>query len=347
MKKIRKILYPLSLVYDQITKARNMAYDKNVLNATTFDLPIIAVGNLNMGGTGKTPMIEYLIRLLKDEFRTAVLSRGYKRKSKGFQLATTNSTFEDIGDEPLQYHKKFDPLMVAVDADRVNGINHLLEQNPHPEVILLDDALQHRKVNPGRTILLTSYDKLYIDDQVLPAGELREGKTGAKRAQIIIVTKCPEGLTEIEQFEIAKRLKPELDQTVFFTSIFYPDEIYSKTDTIQIKNLKDFKVLLVTGIAKTTPLTNFLTQHKVDFEHIKFGDHHNFSENDIQKINQKFDNIPSQKKLILTTEKDFMRMYDYASQHMFFLPIQTKFIGNGKDFDSLILNYVRQNSRNS
>ena len=347
MKKIRKILYPLSLVYDQITKARNMAYDKNILNAESFELPIIAVGNLNMGGTGKTPMIEYLIRLLIKDYRTAVLSRGYKRTSKGFQQANSKSTFEDLGDEPLQYHKKFDSLIVAVDADRVNGINHLLKTDPPPEVILLDDAFQHRRVAPGYTILLTSYDKLYIDDNVLPAGDLRENKMGAKRAQVIIVTKCPQELTENEQFEIAKKLKPELNQTVFFTTINYSNEIFSKSESISVQELKNYPILLVTGIAKTEPLTNFLAKNDISFEHLKFADHHNFSERDIQTINKRFDDINSKKKLILTTEKDFMRMFDYASQHMFYLPIQTEFIVNGKDFDNLILNYVRQYSRNS
>lgn len=347
MKKIRKILYPLSLVYDQITKARNMAYDNNILKAESFELPIIAVGNLNMGGTGKTPMIEYLIRLLLVDYRTAVLSRGYKRTSKGFQLANSNSTFQDLGDEPLQYHKKFDDLIVAVDADRVNGINHLLKADLPPEVILLDDAFQHRRVTPGYTILLTSYDKLYVDDHLLPAGDLRENKIGANRAQVIVVTKCPEELTEIQQFEIAKKLKPELSQTVFFTTINYSNEIYSISDSISIQELKNYVVLLVTGIAKTVPLTNFLAQNGISFEHLKFADHHNFSEKDIQTINKKFDGINSKNKLILTTEKDFMRMFDYASEQMFYLPIQTEFLVNGKDFDNLILNYVRQYSRNS
>ncbi len=347
MKKIRKILYPLSLVYDQITKARNMAYDKNILIAESFELPIIAVGNLNMGGTGKTPMIEYLIRLLIENYRTAVLSRGYKRKSRGFQLAHSKSTFQDLGDEPLQYHKKFGNLIVAVDTDRVNGINHLLKADLPPEVILLDDAFQHRRVSPGYTILLTSYDKLYVDDNLLPAGDLRENKIGAKRAQVIVVTKCPEELTEIEQFEIAKKLKPELNQTVFFTTINYSNEIYSKSESISIQELKNYDVLLVTGIAKTDPLRNFLEKKDIPFEHLKFADHHNFSEKDILEINKKFEDINSKKKLILTTEKDFMRMFDNASEQIFYLPIQTEFIVNGKDFDNLILNYVRQYSRNS
>ncbi len=347
MKKIRKILYPLSLVYDQITKARNMAYDKNILNAESFELPVIAVGNLNMGGTGKTPMIEYLIRLLIEDYRTAVLSRGYKRKSKGFQLANNKSTFQDLGDEPLQYHKKFESLIVAVDTDRVNAINRLLKSDVPPEVILLDDAFQHRRVAAGYTILLTSYDNLYVDDHVLPAGDLRENKIGSKRAQIIVVTKCPEELTENEQFEIAKKLKPELNQTVFFTTINYSNEIYSKSESISINELKNYHVLLVTGIAKTDPLTKFLEKNDISFEHSKFADHHNFSEKDIQAINKKFDDINVKKKIILTTEKDFMRMFDYATQHVFYLPIQTEFIVNGKDFDNLILNYVQQYSRNS
>lgn len=347
MKNLRKILYPLSLVYDEITKARNKAYDKNIITRHTFEIPVIGIGNLSMGGTGKTPMIEYLIRLLHKDYRTAVLSRGYKRKSKGFVLADANSTFETLGDEPMQYYRKFENITVAVDADRVNGIKHLLEQDPGPEVILLDDVFQHRKVLPGFTILLTSYDKLYTEDTVLPAGDLRENSSGAKRSQVILVTKCPEELSEAEQFEIAKKLKPELNQTIFFTSIAYDDKVRSASGTIPLSDLRNYEVLLVTGIAKTKPLTQFLAQKEIKFEHVRFPDHHNFTAADIQDIGNQYNKIQSEKKIVLTTEKDYVRLYPRVGENTYFLPIETAFIAHEKDFNKLILDYVRKNTRNS
>ncbi|MDZ7614993.1 MAG: tetraacyldisaccharide 4'-kinase [Flavobacteriaceae bacterium] len=346
MNNFRKILYPFSLVYDEITKARNKAYDKNILPSYTFEVPVIGVGNLSVGGTGKTPMIEYLIRLLYKDYRTAVLSRGYKRKSKGFILADEGSTFETLGDEPIQFYRKFRNITVAVDADRVNGIKQLLNQKPAPEVILLDDVLQHRKVNPGFTILLTSYDKLYTEDSVLPSGDLRENINGAKRSQIIVVTKCPDKLSENEQFEISKKLKPEPNQTIFFTSIAYNDKIRSASGEIELSDLKKYQVLLLTGIAKTKPLTDFLSQKEIEFTHISFPDHHNFSSRDIQSVRQQFDKIQSEKKILLTTEKDYVRLSPLLTENVYFLPIETYFITNEKDFNKLILDYVRKNSRN-
>ena len=340
-------MYPISLVYDEITKARNKAYDKNIITRHTFEIPVIGIGNLSMGGTGKTPMIEYLIRLLHKDYRTAVLSRGYKRKSKGFVLADANSTFETLGDEPIQYYRKFDNIAVAVDADRVNGIKRLLAQDPDPEVILLDDVFQHRKVLPGFTVLLTSYDKLYTEDKVLPAGDLRENSSGAKRSQVILVTKCPEGLSEKEQFEIAKKLKPEPNQTIFFTRIAYDDKVRSASGTIQLIDLKNYEVLLVTGIAKTTPLTQFLSQKEIKFEHLPFSDHHNFREGELQSIRKQLDRMKTEKKIILTTEKDYVRLYPRLSENIYYLPIETAFIAHEKDFNKLILDYVRKNTRNS
>ncbi len=340
-------MYPISLVYDEITKARNKAYDKKIITSHTFEIPVIGIGNLSMGGTGKTPMIEYLIRLLHKDYRTAVLSRGYKRKSKGFVLAEAGSTYETLGDEPMQYYRKFDHITVAVDADRVNGIKRLLDQDPGPEVILLDDVFQHRKVLPGFNILLTSYDNLYTDDAVLPAGDLRENSSGAKRSQVILVTKCPEGLSEKEQFEIARKLKPELNQTIFFTTIAYDDKVRSASGTMQLSVLKNYEVLLVTGIAKTNPLTQFLAQREIKFEHIRFPDHHNYTEGELQDIRNQFDRIQTKIKIVLTTEKDYVRLYPRLNESIYFLPIETAFISNEKDFNKLILDYVRKNTRNS
>ncbi len=347
MSKLRKILYPLSFIYGEIVGIRNKAFDKGVLQTTSFSLPTIVVGNLNVGGTGKSPQIEYLIRLLKGTYKTAVLSRGYKRKTKEFLIADKNSTAVQVGDEPLQFYKKFDGIIVAVDSNRVNGINQLNMLDSKPEVILLDDAFQHRQVRPGFVILLTSYGSLYVDDTVLPAGNLREKKEGSKRAQVIIVTKCPESLSETEQFEISKKLKPELDQTIFFTKIKYHEEVVNGENKIKVDVLKKYKVLLVTGIANPKPLIKFLKDKRIDFTHIKFPDHHNFSEKDLKKIEEDFAAVKSDKKIVLTTEKDFVRNFSEKDKNVYHLPIQTEFLDNEKDFNKIILNYVQENTGNS
>ena len=347
MSKLRKILYPFSLLYGEIVGARNKAFDKGVLNAVKFSIPTIVVGNLNVGGTGKSPQIEYLVRLLQDDYKLAILSRGYKRKSEGFQLADNNATAEMIGDEPLQFYKKFDNVIVAVDGDRVNGINQLKKLNQSPEVVLLDDAFQHRKVNAGFNILLTTYKKLYVDDTMLPAGNLREKKEGAKRAQIIVVSKCPQSLSDKEQFDIAKKLKPELNQTIFFSTIAYHNTVLNEVNEIPIDHLKNYEVLLVTGIANANPLIKFLEENKIRFKHLKYADHYNFSKSDKEKIKSNFDQLKAEKKIILTTEKDYVRGFSNFNDQVYYLPIETKFLSNEDDFNQLILNYVQQNTSNS
>ena len=343
---LRKILYPFSLLYGEVTSSRNRWYDKGVLKSTTFEIPVIVVGNLSVGGTGKTPQIEYLVRLLKDSYTVAILSRGYKRTSKGFLIANTTTKVAEIGDEPMQYFSKFKNVIVAVDADRVNGITQLNKLENKPELVLLDDAFQHRKVEAGLNILLTSYNDLYIDDKVLPTGNLREKVTGANRAQIIVITKCPNVLSEEEQFKISKKLKIELHQTVFFSKIKYANSVENKTTTILTNNLPEYKILLVTGIANTKPLENFLSSKGVDFQHLRFSDHHNFTQKDKHKIEQQFLEITADKKLILTTEKDYVRSFSGVANY-YFLPIETTFITHQNDFNTLIKRYVEQNTRNS
>lgn len=318
-------------------------YDTDVLKSTRFEIPIIVVGNLSVGGTGKSPQVEYLIRLLQNTYKVAVLSRGYKRQSKGFVLADANATAKKIGDEPMQFYRKFKNCIVAVDADRVNGINQLKALKNPPDVILLDDAYQHRKVAAGFNILLTPYTNLYVDDTMLPTGDLREKVSGASRAQIIIVTKCPENLTESAQFKIADRLKPEMHQTVFFSKIAYAEAIVGETN-IKVGDLKNYEVLLVTGIAKTTPLCEFLNSQKVQYQHLKYADHHEFSKNDLSKIEATFSKIDAGKKLILTTEKDYVRTFDASHKNVYYLPIETAFLEHQNDFDTLIKNYLVQSS---
>ena len=350
MSLLRKILYPFSVLYGEVTAARNVFYNKGILKSNTFTIPTIVVGNLSVGGTGKTPQIEYLVRLLQDTYKIAILSRGYKRNSKGFIIANNSTTVADIGDEPMQYFTKFNNVIVAVDADRTHGITELAKLKEAPDVILLDDAYQHRKVEAGLTILLTSYGNLYVDDTMLPTGNLREKIKGADRAQIIIVTKCPKKLNEEQQFEVTKKLKAELHQTVFFSTIKYSKEIVGKNDTLPTDILSEKEIVLVTGIANTNPLTRFLDEKKCTYHHLKFQDHHTFTEKDFQKIEEAFSKLKSddstKPKLILTTEKDYVRSFT-KRDNFYYLSIETEFIDHKEDFNKLIKKYVEQSSRNS
>jgi len=339
MSLLRKILYPISVIYGEITKARNVLYNKGVLKSTKFNIPTIVVGNLSVGGTGKSPQIEYLIRLLKDRFKIATLSRGYKRKTKGFLIASKKSNAQQIGDEPLQFYKKFPEILVCVDENRVAAIKKLKALEVPPDIVLLDDAFQHRKVAGGFNILLTPYGNLYVDDSMLPTGNLRERVDGADRAQVIIVTKCPTILSENEQFEITKKIKPTLYQTVFFTTVKYKNSVVSKINKIKLSELLAYNVVLVTGIAKPKPLVLFLEERVLKLTHLEFSDHHNFTSKEISSIKKDFDSIDSKKKIILTTEKDFVRISQVFND-LYYLGIEILFLNHKKDFDSIILNYV-------
>ncbi|WP_372794139.1 tetraacyldisaccharide 4'-kinase [Lutibacter sp.] len=338
MKFLRKILYPFSLLYGLITSIRNYLYNKHIITSTQFKTPTIVVGNLSVGGTGKTPQIEYLIRLLQNDYKIAVLSRGYKRKSSGFIIADENATAEIIGDEPFQYYLKFPKVIVCVDADRTNAIQQLEALENPPDIILLDDAFQHRRVNAGFNILLTAYHNLYVDDGMLPTGNLRENKSGAKRAQVIIVTKCPNNISEVEQFEITKKLNLTEKQSVFFTTIEYDNELKGVSN-LNLSELKNTEILLVTGIANPTPLVEYLTNQKIKFKHLKYPDHYQFKEKDIAEIKSEFKLLKSNNKIVLTTEKDYVRIFADL-QNLQFISIKTKFVKNKASFDKLIKNYV-------
>ncbi|MCM0668556.1 tetraacyldisaccharide 4'-kinase [Flavobacterium tyrosinilyticum] len=339
MNLLRKILFPFAILYGFITSIRNFLFDKGILKSTSFDLPVIAVGNLSVGGTGKTPQIEYLIRLLSDKYKVATLSRGYKRKSEGFVLANENSNAEILGDEPFQFYQKFPNIMVAVDANRTNGIQQLLSQNKKPEIILLDDAYQHRKVKAGFYILLTSYGDLYADDFMLPTGNLRESRSGAQRASIVVVTKCPKILTEEEQTEIRLKLKLEGSQKVFFTFIDYDMVIYGKNEKIAVSEIKPESKLLLAGIAKPKPFFDYL-KNESD-ECLTFPDHHHFSDADLNSIRNKANG-----RKIITTEKDYVRLKDSELvDQLYYLPIKNSFINHQQDFDATILEYVKENSK--
>ncbi|NDP28441.1 MAG: tetraacyldisaccharide 4'-kinase, partial [Flavobacterium sp.] len=250
MNLLRKILFPFAILYGFITGIRNFLLDIGMLKSYSFDLPIIAVGNLSVGGTGKTPQIEYLIRLLSPNYKVATLSRGYKRQSEGFILADSTSNAAILGDEPFQFYSKFKNIQVAVDADRKNGIEQLLSLPEKPDIILLDDAFQHRKVKAGFYILLTSYGDLYCDDFMLPTGNLRESRSGAKRANVVIVTKCPATLSLDEQNKIKTQLQLDTNQELYFSFIDYDDSVYSEDKVLKVSEIKNLDKLLLAGIAK-------------------------------------------------------------------------------------------------
>ena len=337
---LRKILFPFAILYGFITSIRNFLFDCGILKSYSFPIPVIAVGNLSVGGTGKTPQIEYLIRLLSNKYHIATLSRGYKRKSEGFILANTTSNAEILGDEPFQFYKKFSNIQVAVDANRKNGIEQLLSLSNKPDIILLDDAFQHRKVKAGFYILLTAYNDLFTNDFMLPTGNLRESRSGAKRANMIIVTKCPRDISELAQNKIKEKIG--IDKTIFFTFIDYDDKIYSNNNnsTFNVNDIKTVDKLLLAGIAKPESFFAYL-QSKND-ECLVYPDHHHFSEKDIIDIKEKAKN-----KIIITTEKDFVRLSEkLPNESLFYLPIKSSFINNGDNFDKQIINYVGTSTRN-
>lgn len=333
LKFLRNILLPFVPVYGAITWVRNYAYDHDFLESKAYDFPLICVGNLSVGGTGKTPMIEYLIRLLHT-YRVATLSRGYKRTTKGFVIANEDSNASSIGDEPFQFYTKFKNITVAVDANRQHGIQKLRSLTNPPEVILLDDAYQHRKVKAGFNILLTSYEKLYVDDMSLPTGDLREPISGAKRADVIIVTKCPVNLDNSTKMLIKKKLKIEKNQALFFSSITYANNVYALNTKMAIGALANSYFTLVTGIANPDPLVTYLEGLGLHFEHLNFSDHHKFSKREIEHLRDK--------ELILTTEKDYTRLADdLDADKLFYLPIEVS-LDDETSFNELVENFVQE-----
>ncbi len=334
---LRKIFFPLAILYWLITFIRNWLYDKGIFKSYSFNVPIIAVGNLSVGGTGKTPQIEYLIRLLFDNNKVAVLSRGYKRSTEGFILADENATASSIGDEPFQFFSKFPNIQVAVDANRKNGIQNLLQLPNKPDVILLDDAYQHRKVKAGFYILLTAYDDLFCNDYILPFGNLREPSSGKKRADMIIVTKCPNDLSEIAQQKIREKLK--VKQQVFFTTIQYDDYVFGNENQLLVSEIQSESKVLVAGIAKPKLFFDFLKSE--NDETLVFPDHHHFSKQDCEQILAKANG-----RKIITTEKDFVRLNGLLpKEQLFYLPIKSTFLNT--NIDKTIEDYVGQSSRNS
>ncbi len=347
------LLLPFSWVYHFVVFLRHLFFDIGLLRVHSFDLPIIGVGNLSVGGTGKTPHIEYLIRLLKQDFRIATLSRGYGRTTKGFILAGVETKAGIIGDEPRQFSLKFPEVSVAVDEDRVHGVSTLLKSDPTPELILLDDAFQHRYIKAGLNLLLTDYHQLYTEDYLLPAGRLRDSKAAARRADIIIVTKTPNVFSPFIAEDLRSRLKPLPHQRLFFSFIKYGNfEPLRQSESVFVPKSVS-SILLVTGIANPYPLKEFLLSKCTELLELAYPDHHIYSEKDFHHIVNTFESIIGKNKLIITTEKDAVRFRDsdyfriIEKLPVFYVPIEVGFHKNqGYTIDEMINDYVRKNSRN-
>ena len=352
LKSFRVLLLPFALLYGVIVYVRNWLYNKQYIKSVQFNLPMICVGNLSLGGTGKSPMVEYLLSILSDDYKIATLSRGYKRRTKGYALAGVNTTALEIGDEPMQFHIKYPNVSVAVGERRIEAIPQLIQDVPDLAAVILDDAFQHREINAGLNILLTDYSNLYCDDVFFPTGDLRDERKSAKRANIIVVTKCPTNLTEEERDEIIEKLYPEQHQAIFFTSIAYdtPYHIYDPNKQWNL-SLKD-EVLLVCGIANPLPLKEYLHEKTQTYYQISYSDHHIFSIEDLNDIKNKFDQINANSKIILTTEKDAVRLVKYTEAlntiPLYVLPIKPNFLFNSKEaFNQLVIHYVAEFNKNN
>lgn len=332
MNLLRKILFPVGFIYWLVTFIRNWLYDINFFKSKSYNLPVIAIGNLSVGGTGKTPHTEYLIRLLNANYKVAVLSRGYKRSTKGFLLADQSVSANELGDESYQIFSKFPDVTVAVCENRQIGIETLIS-NSKPDIILLDDAFQHRKVKAGFYVLLTAYNDLFSDDYILPYGNLRESAIGKKRADLVIVTKCPPSISIQEQDLVKKKLS--FDGPVFFTTIEYDENVYSQTEVVKVTDCKQNEKLIVAGIAKPEYFVNHLQSEK-DVVKI-YPDHHNFTENELLELKEL-----TQKLNLITTEKDYVRLKGKVNDvKLYYLPIQSKFIKEADLFNEIINNWVK------
>lgn len=346
LKPIRVLLFPVSLVYGAVIWLRNRLFDKNILKSSAFNLPLICVGNLSAGGTGKSPMVEFLLKLLHRDMEVAVLSRGYKRKTRGYALAGPRTTALEIGDEPMQFHQKFPDVTIAVGEERVVAIPQLLHDKPDTKVIVLDDAFQHRTVRAGLNIVLSDYSNLFTRDWFLPTGDLRDEKSSYKRAQVLVVTKCRPDLPAEERKAIVEEINPLPHQQVFFSSIRYgtPYHILSRAEM----NIDDtMEVLLVSGIANPAPLKKYLQEKSKTYYEIPYSDHHIFSIDDLNDMVKRFDAIPTTNKIILTTEKDAVRLVKFEQQlkelPVYVIPIEVQFLFNEQHrFSEIITKFIRE-----
>lgn len=345
LKSFRVLLLPFAILFWLAIVVRNWLFDKNIIKPISFGLPLICVGNLSVGGTGKSPMVEYLVLHLKNRFKVATLSRGYKRKTKGYALAKEGSTAIEIGDEPMQFHVKFPDVPVAVGEERLDAIPQLLHDHPQTQVIILDDAFQHRIVKAGLNILLTDYNNLFTRDFFLPTGDLRDQRRSYKRAQIIVVTKCKNDLSQKERNDIVAEVRPLPHQKIFFTCISYGTPYHITNRDFRYIDEKT-EILLVTGIANPKHLKAFLEERIETYYMMAYNDHHIFSMLDWKDIQKRFAAIPAEKKIILTTEKDSMRLLKFKSEMngmpFYVVPIEHKFLFNQEnEFNELVIQFIQ------
>jgi tetraacyldisaccharide 4'-kinase len=344
LRSFRVLLFPFALVYGAGVMVRNWMYDKSILKTSHFNIPIICIGNLSVGGTGKSPMVEYLVGLLKDQFKVATLSRGYMRRTKGYLLANNTTTALEIGDEPMQFYLKHPEVSVAVGEERIEAIPQLLFDRPDTEVIVLDDAFQHRSIQAGLNILLTDCQNLYTDDFFLPTGDLRDQIGSAARADILVVTKCKPGMNESEAARIKQELKPLPHQAVFFTSIRYGEPYHLVTHVNRPLN-KNMEVLLVCGIANPDPLKKYLLEEANTYEACYYSDHHIFTIDDLREIRERYDSMDAKEKIIITTEKDAVRLVKFGDVlgdiPFYVLPINVSFLfSDVRRFNELIVHFI-------
>jgi len=352
MEFLRKLAYPLGWIYAIVVAIRNMLFDDGVIKSQSFKTAIITVGNITTGGTGKTPFVEYLISILKDNYKIVELSRGYKRKTRGFKEASIGTNARQIGDEPFQIYRKYPDIRVVVDADRCHAIREMERSYPETDVFILDDAYQHRYVTPGKSILLIDYNRPLSKDSILPYGNLRENAKGRYRADIVVVTKCPSNMNAFNAREVKNELDLHAYQDLFFSTLRYsiPRQIISG---LVVDSLKDKDVLLVTAIANPEPLTEHLISCCNSVKRVLFEDHHNYTIADIKSILASFDSISSEKKIIITTAKDEskfigMNLPDEFSQYLNVIDVEIGFLFDQKaEFDKKIVGYVEKNKRNS
>lgn len=334
------------MLYGLVMWTRNRLYDTGTLTAVSFDIPTIAVGNLSVGGTGKTPHVEYLIRLLKERYAVATLSRGYNRKSRGFLLADEESTAAHLGDEPMQFHQKFPDISVSVGEERMLAIPELLRERPETQVILLDDAFQHRSIKPGLNVLVTEYNRPFTRDHVVPFGRLREDRKGYERANTIIVSKCPPGLTETDKKALQREIGPLPYQRLFFTSLQY-GPLYDMAGGGPVTASPDASILLVCGIARPAPLVQHLKDNFKEVFLLPFPDHYYYNNNDLEKISRELKGLPGTEKLVVTTEKDAVRLHllqprlQQLGLNMTVIPVEISFLfGEGNSFNNYIFDYI-------
>ena len=354
------LLYPASLLYGLITGFRNFLFDAGIISSVSFPVPVISVGNLTVGGTGKTPHTEYLTEILRKDFRVAVLSRGYKRNSEGFRYAGASSKVSEIGDEPLQIYRKYPDALVAVDSDRVNGIDRILKETGNTGVVILDDGFQHRKVQPGLSILLSDYNRPFYRDYMLPYGNLREYRSNMKRADIIVVTKCPKNLNPIQRRLITKELCKFSYQVLFFTSLSYraPKAVFENDgknrQAPDLKQPRNSGIVLVTGIANPQPLKDYLMKFFDEIVEMIYPDHHGFSPDDIRAISDTLGKLTSDSRYVITTEKDAVRLMEIQDiveplrSALYYIPIGITFLNDEKEeFDKIVTGYVGKNRRDN